>query len=690
MSLFRGIALVFILLLLFVPSIALVLADDSGAKTANVALPPGTGIDSFPYEDRFSSYPAYDNLTEFLHQIEAQNPDIVELHDLTSNTEYGATYQGRAVWGVKVSDNVHLKEEGEPAILFVGAHHANEWMSIMTPLYLLVQLVENYQRDNDGDGFLNEDPINGKDDDLDGEKDEDPSEGFDNDGDGLTNEDPLNGKDDDDDGTIDEDPPEGLDPANGIDDDGNGLLDDDINTARISWLVDNREIWIVPLLNPDGYAYDRTISEPGSGFGWRKNVRDNDGSGGFDPRFDGVDINRNYPYHWHENQQGVIDDGGLEYTSDSSNPTSSMYRGPQDNHDQDGDSILPAPDWWDPRYRPDWNGIDEDPWNGIDDDRDGRVDEDKDGGFSEPETQALEELLKKLDFDNDFHDGKNRVILSVSYHNYGEWVIWPWGYISDPPPHEPLLSDIGHKIMDYTAYRDWKGEGMYMTAGDQMDWLYGSHGVLPYTVELNNGDQGGHHPHEEYILETCRLQMAYSLYLLEIADVSVVARDHFYDSIDSVSLPTISHEQPSRFASDFSPYRVEATVINTSNLLPDSLYLHYSVDGGAYKKVRMEPSGENEDQGIYKGRIPSQDDGSVVMYYFTGEDIRGIEVHNPAYSTYEPYTYTIDSGAFFNQVDFFLTATMTILFFSIIYVSLARGIFISFKAQKRKTRKRFA
>ena len=30
---------------------------------------------------------------------------------------------------------------------------------------------------------------------------------------------------------------------------------------------------------------------------WRKNTRDNNGSGGFDSG-DGVDINRNYPYKW--------------------------------------------------------------------------------------------------------------------------------------------------------------------------------------------------------------------------------------------------------------------------------------------------------------------------------------------------------------------------------------------------------
>ena len=52
---------------------------------------------------------------------------------------------------------------------------------------------------------------------------------------------------------------------------------------RISWLIDNREIWIVPVVNPDGLDYALTEDD-----GWRKNRRDN-----LDGTF-GVDLNRNY------------------------------------------------------------------------------------------------------------------------------------------------------------------------------------------------------------------------------------------------------------------------------------------------------------------------------------------------------------------------------------------------------------
>ena len=95
------------------------------------------------------------------------------------------------------------------------------------------------QVDNDDDGQLNEDPANGRDDDGDGLIDEDPPEFFDNDLDGFINEDgPDPQFDNDGDGQLNED---GLytpfdddwdgqlneDPVNGIDDDGDGLIDED-------------------------------------------------------------------------------------------------------------------------------------------------------------------------------------------------------------------------------------------------------------------------------------------------------------------------------------------------------------------------------------------------------------------------------------------------------------------------------
>ncbi|MBC7186243.1 MAG: carboxypeptidase regulatory-like domain-containing protein [Calditrichaeota bacterium] len=77
-------------------------------------------------------------------------------------------------------------------------------------------------------------------------------------------------------------------------------------------LVDNAEIWVVPLLNPEGYelVLSRRIGFPW----WRKNLRDNNGNGIFEPAHDGVDLNRNFGFNWEA--------GG------SGDPSSWYYRGP--------------------------------------------------------------------------------------------------------------------------------------------------------------------------------------------------------------------------------------------------------------------------------------------------------------------------------------------------------------------------
>ena len=93
--------------------------------------------------------------------------------------------------------------------------------------------------DDDGDGLIDEDPVELVDNDDDGQINEDPIDPqVDNDGDGQINEDLENNLDDDGDGLIDEDPLEQIDndgdelidedgPDPQIDNDGDGLLNED-------------------------------------------------------------------------------------------------------------------------------------------------------------------------------------------------------------------------------------------------------------------------------------------------------------------------------------------------------------------------------------------------------------------------------------------------------------------------------
>ena len=77
--------------------------------------------------------------------------------------------------------------------------------------------------------------------------------------------------------------------------------------SRITNLVNSREIWILPDLNPDGGEYDIAT---GSYRSWRKNRQPNAGSSAV-----GTDMNRNWDYRW-----GCC--GGS-----SGSPSSDTYRG---------------------------------------------------------------------------------------------------------------------------------------------------------------------------------------------------------------------------------------------------------------------------------------------------------------------------------------------------------------------------
>ncbi|WP_329106442.1 M14 family metallopeptidase [Micromonospora sp. NBC_01699] len=78
--------------------------------------------------------------------------------------------------------------------------------------------------------------------------------------------------------------------------------------SRITNIVNTREIWIVPTVNPDGSEYDIAT---GSYRSWRKNRQPNAGSSNV-----GTDLNRNWGYNW-----GCC--GGS-----SGSTSSETYRGP--------------------------------------------------------------------------------------------------------------------------------------------------------------------------------------------------------------------------------------------------------------------------------------------------------------------------------------------------------------------------
>lgn len=255
-------------------------------------------------------------------EIESELKAFTESHPEIANlTSLGKSVEKRELWAIKISDNVNQNEE-EPIVVFLGAHHAREWISVDVPFLIAKHLVEKYSSD-----------------------------------------------------------------------------------TLITRLVDNAEIWIVPMVNPDGHQYSIATDRL-----WRKNRRYN-GDGTY-----GVDLNRNYSYQW----------GGPGSSGDT---FSEIYRGPYP--------------------------------------------------FSEPETQAVRDFLQQQ-----FPKAL------ISYHNYGQLILYPWGFTHEPAPDKALLDSLAvimaHKIRSVHGknYVPDQASTLYLSSGDTADWLYALLSIPAYTVEL--------------------------------------------------------------------------------------------------------------------------------------------------------------------------------------------------------------
>ncbi len=162
------------------------------------------------------AFHSYTELERDLMALADSYPDLAQVIDL------GDSLEQRNIYALKISDNAGM-QENEASVVFLGCHHAREWISVEVPYLLGKYLVENY----------------------------------------ATN-------------------------------------------TEVKRLVDNCEIWIVPLVNPDGLEYSIHFYRY-----WRKNMRNN-GNGTY-----GVDLNRNYGYKW-----------GWDNLGSSPDSASEVYRGP--------------------------------------------------------------------------------------------------------------------------------------------------------------------------------------------------------------------------------------------------------------------------------------------------------------------------------------------------------------------------
>ncbi len=95
----------------------------------------------FPAAAERQGYYSYQGIYYNLSILDSLYPDICHFDSI------GYSIEGRSIYVMKVSDNVHVDEQ-EPEILIYGAIHALEWLSTNVSIELIYLLVEEYQANN--------------------------------------------------------------------------------------------------------------------------------------------------------------------------------------------------------------------------------------------------------------------------------------------------------------------------------------------------------------------------------------------------------------------------------------------------------------------------------------------------------------------------------------------------------------
>jgi carboxypeptidase T len=108
---------------------------------------------------------------------------------------------------------------------------------------------------------------------------------------------------------------------------------------------------------------------------------------------------------------------------------------------------------------------------------------------SEPEVQAIQAYLRANFPDLRGPDLSDPAPIDLSgifldVHSYGELVLWPWGFTSEPTANARALQTLGRKYAYFTNYTAQQSYFMYPTDGDSDGFAYGDLGLAGYTVEL--------------------------------------------------------------------------------------------------------------------------------------------------------------------------------------------------------------
>ena len=138
--------------------------------------------------------------------------------------------------------------------------------------------------------------------------------------------------------------------------------------------------------------------------------------------------------------------------------------------------------------------------------------------FSAPETTALRDFVNSRVI-----GGRQQITAAITYHTLGRQVLWPYGYTRTDRPTDMTVDDqralvaIGRAMASRNGYRPMQSSDLYITDGDEIDWLYGTHRIFAYTVELGLQTASGDDPPDDVIASETRRNRTALLYLIDQA-----------------------------------------------------------------------------------------------------------------------------------------------------------------------------
>lgn len=213
-----------------------------------------------------------------------------------------------------------------------------------------------------------------------------------------------------------------------------------------TWLIDHNDFRLILQANPDGRKQaEQQIYQ-------RKNMDVINGPCDNENAYSqpGVDLNRNFPFHWNiTNDQGS---SGI-YCDQT-------FRGPVKGSEPETQNLM--------QYVA---GTCDSAGNCT-----GGIFADRRTGPMNPATVGGDGGAAAPDDTTGFF---------VDIHSYAQLILWPWGDTASVAPNQNGLRTLGRRIAWFNNYRPQQSDELYLTDGTTDDTMYGLLGVAGFTIETD-------------------------------------------------------------------------------------------------------------------------------------------------------------------------------------------------------------